>query len=401
MPEDPHGRYFLLAGALAGYALMMATNPARHSLRDGLRCVRRYRQIWLLPAGFALVHSAFRLWRRAYETWVGACEGRVLIPWTGWQPPPWRETLAASWLPAAESTAALFNCIITTFPLSAVVAALFLVNWRGYQSSLYRALRQRFGPMIGVSIYAGLICCASAGVVKPVLFGGLPSLNNYYGAEALMRAGEGVDSLSFLFEYALGVGVQIYIILLCFAWIRGLTFDFEDLRRFALRRFAFVVKWTAVVMLLSILGITVPLTISSFQIAPDPHDTVWTSTVILAARWLLSAILLLFCSMQILLIFHNEALRQALGDHWRLLRFHGWHIGWFVLIIALHFFGLAFADAYLPLALGSWTWPGATWSLLMHPLLWTALAGWFLASWVCMFRRCERNVPDVKELVRY
>ena len=105
--------------------------------------------------------------------------------------------------------------------------------------------------------------------------------------------------------------------------------------------------------------------------------------------------------MQILLIFHNESLRQALGDHFRLLRRHGGHVGWFVLVVALHFFALALADAFLPLALGPWTWPAATWSLLVHPLLWTALAGWFVASWVCLFRRCERNRPDADELVRF
>ena len=58
------------------------------------------------------------------------------------------------------------------------------------------------------------------------------------------------------------------------------------------------------------------------------------------------------------------------------------------------------ADAFLPLALGPWTLPAAIWSLFVHPLLWTALAAWFLASWVCLFRRCERNQPDADEWVR-
>lgn len=401
MQEDTHHLYLSTVGAVAGYVLLMATNPARHSLRDGLRCVVRYRQIWLLPAGFALVHAAFRLWRRGYETWVSPEAALVFVPWAGWQPPTWRETVAASWLPAVESTAALFNCAVTTFPLSALAALLFLVNWRGYQASLYRALHLRLGRIGSLTIHAGLLCCAAAAVFKPALFGGLPSLNNYFGAAMLLRVGEAVDSLSFLFEYLLGVGVQIYVVLLCFAWIRGLTFDFDDLRRFALRRFAFVVKWTAIVMLLSVVGITLPLIIGSFQTASDPRGANWMSPVIQDTRWALSVILLLFCSMQILLIFHNETLRQAVGDHWRLLRRHGGHVGWLVLIIALHFFALALADAFLPIALGSWTWPSALWSLLVHPLVWTALAGWFLASWVCLFRRCERDIPDAKELVRF
>ena len=40
----------LVAGAAVGYAVLMAVNPARPSLRDGLRCLRRYPRVWLLPA---------------------------------------------------------------------------------------------------------------------------------------------------------------------------------------------------------------------------------------------------------------------------------------------------------------------------------------------------------------
>ena len=401
MNEEAHRGFLLAAGALAGYAVLMATNPARHSLRDGLRCVARYRQIWLVPAGFAFAHAAFRLWRRAYEVWVVPGATPVLVPWAGWQPPAWHETMAASWLPAVESTAALFNCVVTTFPLSAVAAALYLVNWRGYQGSLYRALRRRLGRFGGWALYGALAFCAAAAVCKPVLFGGLPSLNRYFGAAVLLQTGEVVNSLSFVFEYLLGVGVQIYVVLLCYAWIRGLTFDFDALRRFALRRFAFVVKWTAVVMLLSVAGITLPQVVRSFQPVFDPRAADWTAGVIEDTRWLLGVTLLLFCSMQVLLIFHNESLLRAAGDHWRLLRRYGTHVGWLVVVVALHFLTLAVADAFLPLALGNWTWPGVTWSLLIHPLLWTALAAWFLASWVCLFQRCEQNRPDVKELVRF
>ena len=217
----------------------------------------------------------------------------------------------------------------------------------------------------------------------------------------LLPAGEVVDSLSFVFEYLLGVGVQIYLVLLCFAWVRGLTFDFEALRRFALRRFAFVVKWAAVVIVLSSAGINAPLIVRSLRPAFDPLQPDWTDGVIDTTRWLLCVTFLLFCSMQILLIFHNESLRRALGDHFRLLRRHGGHIGWLMLIVALHFFALAVLDAFLPLALGPWTVPAAAWSLLVHPLLWTALAAWFVASWVCLFRRCERNQPDADEMVRF
>ncbi len=402
MLDDPRRFWLLLVGAVAGYVVLMTTNPARHSLRDGLRCVMRYRQILGLPAAFALAHSAFRLWRRIYETRVATDAPPVFAPWSGWQPPPsWQEALAAGWLPGLESTSSIFNCIVTTFPLSALAAGLFLGNWRGYQGSLYRGLRRRFGFAGSLVIHPVLLLSAVAAVMKPALFGGLPSLSTFLGSKGLLSAGEVVDSLSFVFEYLLGVGVQIYLILLCFAWVRGLTFDFDALRRFALRRFAFVVKWSVMVIVVSGAGINVPLIVRSLRPALDSFQPDWTDGVIHATRWFLSVSLLVFCSMQILLVFHNESLLQALADHFRLLRRYGGYVGWLMLIVALHFLVLALVDAFLPLALGSWTMPGVTWSLLVQPLAWTALASWFVASWVCLFRRCEHNCPDADDLVRF
>ena len=84
----------------------MRTNPARHSLRDGLRCVARYPQIWLLPAGF-----------RAGACGVSGCGGASTRPGVSAGGTDRRcsrgaagsrrlgaEAVAASWLPTAEST---------------------------------------------------------------------------------------------------------------------------------------------------------------------------------------------------------------------------------------------------------------------------------------------------------
>ena len=397
--STPAGRGVLLvAGSLVGYLVVMAANPARPSLRDGARCLRRYPRIWGLPAVFALGHAGFYLWVRLYESWIVPGAPPIIGAWAGWQPPPWREVLAAASLPVGESGAAIFNCIATTFPLSAVWAALFLGNWRGSQFALARELRRRFGWAGGTLVHLGLVVCAAAALCKPFFFGGMQQFNLYLGAAAIERVGEITNALSFLFEYLLGVGVQVYLVLLCYAWMRGLSFDFEALRRFALRRFVFVVKWALVVMTVSAVGINLPLVAASFQ-GPDHrlHPAAW----ILAARWFLAGTLLIFCAMQILLVFHNESLWRALGDQARLWRRHAWHVGWFVLIVALHFFVLETLSALLPAALGSWTWPAAVWNLVLHPLLWSGLAGWFLVSWVCLFQRCERDRPDAEDLVRF
>lgn len=387
-----------VAGAVAGYLVLMAANPARPSLRDGLRCLRRYPRVWLLPAAFALAHAGFSLWVRAYESWTVPGAPPIIGAWAGWQPPPWPEVLSASVLPTGESCAAIFNCIVTTFPLSALWATLFLGNWRGLQWGLARGLRRRFGWAGGTALHLALVLCATASLCKPFLFGGLLPLNLYLGAPVLERIGEITNWLSFLFEYLLGVGVQIYLILLCYAWIRGLNFDFDSLRRFALRRFVFVVKWALVVMTVSSLGINLPLLVASFQPLDHRFDP---TRLILATRWFLVGILTLFCAGQSLLIFHNESLRRVLADQGRLWRRHAWHLLWLGLVVALHFFLLETAHALLPIALGPWTWPTATWNLVLHPLLWTALASWFLVSWVCLFQRCERNRPDAEDFVKF
>lgn len=398
MNPATHRWLLLCAGALTGYAVLMLTTPARPSLRDGLRCLRRYRQLWLIPAIFGGFHAAFSWWVRVYEAWVVPDAPPALLPWTGWQPPGWGDVLIASLLPATEGTASIFNCILTTFPLSAVWAGLLLCNWRGYQAVLYRALRRRAGRVPSLGIHAALLVCALAALGKPFLFGGLPRLNAYFGEATLLRTGEMVNALSFFFEYLLGVVIQIYLVLLVFTWVRGLTFDFDGLRRFALRRFSSVVRWAAVVLALSALGINLPLIVKSFL----PVDAAWDPAGWMRiTRWGLAGGLLVFCSMQLLLVFHNATFRDVLTDVGQLWRRYGWHVGSLLAVAALHFLALALANAYLPPALGQWTWPGAVWNVLIYPVLWSGLAGWFLASWVCLFRRCERGRADEVELVRF
>ncbi len=398
MNADSGRGAMLVAGTALGYLVVMAANPARPSLRDGLRCLRRYPRIFLLPAVFALAHAGFTLWVRADESWTVPGASPIIGAWSGWQPPPWAAVLAAGRLPTGESCAAIFNCVVTTFPLSALWAALFLGNWRGVQGILARGLRRRFGRVPGTLIHLGLALCAIAALCKPIFFGGLQLLNLYLGAVALERIGEITNWLSFVFEYGLGVSVQIYLVLLCYAWIRGLSFDFESLRQFALRRFALVFKWALVVLIVSGAGINLPLVVASFQ---SPDHRLDPTGLILRTRWSLIGTLLVLNAVQILLIFHNESLLRALADQWRLWSRHAWHLAWFLVVVALHFFLLESANALLPVALGSWNWPAATWTLVLHPLLWSGLASWFLVSWVCLFQRCERNRPDADELVKF
>ena len=353
-------RWPLLAvGAMVGYVITMSTNPAHASLQGGLLCLRRYKQLWLIPAVFAVAHACFESGMQFLHPSGTAGTASLLEPWIGWHPPDWTGIPTECLLPAAESTSAIFNCIVTAFPLSVVGAVLLLCNWRGYQAIVFRGLRQRCGRIGGATIHFLLMICSLAALCKPVIFGGLPSLQSDFSESTMLRGGELVNTLSFFFEYLLGVGVQIYLILLSFAWIRGLTFDYDGLWRLALRRFAVVLKWTALILAISSLGINLPLILASFQTSSSSWQP---AGFIRSVQWLLSVVLLVFCSMQVLLVLHNEPFTRAVNDSARLWKQHGWQVGWMVVIVAFHFFLLAVANAFLPQALGRWTWPTGAWN---------------------------------------
>ena len=388
----------LLAGAGTGYLVMMATSPVRTDLNDGLRCLQRQKRVWLLPLACAVAHAGFKLWVHFYESFVIPNAPSAIKPWAGWQPPAWGNVLAESLLPAAEGTSAIFNCIVITFPLSALWALVFLCNWRGCQRVVFQAVHRRCGVLGGLAIHGGVLVCALAAVCKPLFFGGLPTLNGYFGEDALLRLGETINAVSFLFEYLLGVGVQVYVVLLTLMWVRGLSFDFDHLLRFALRRLTFASRWAAVVLVVSVCGINGPLLLAAF------HSTLVSWMPVddaIVTRWLLVVVLLICCPVQALLIFHNESLHQALKDAARFWRHYGWHIAWMLATVAVHFLLLAVANVFLPQALGAWTWPTTVWGLVIYPLIWSALAGWFLASWICLFRRCESGSTLDGELVRF
>ncbi len=397
----PHLSLLLLAGAALGYTLLMLANPVRASLRDGLRCLRRYPQLWTLPALFGGVSAVFGFWVRVFTD-----PGALLAPPGGLANPDWPAAVSGALLPALEGTAGIFNIAIAMFPLSALGALLFLVNWGGYQAELARALRRRLGWLLGVLALVATLVCALAAFFKPAIFlfgrerivGALPGSVPGALTLALPWLLAAVDALGFVFDCLLGIGLQIYLILLAYAWIRGLGFEHSELRHFAVRRFAFVAKWAAVVLAFSALGIQLPLFLLAADV-PIPVDVALRWAQI--GRWLLCALLLAAAAVQITLVFHNESLRRALRDHTRLLRRHGTHLFWLIAVAALHFLLLTTLHAALVGALGGpQTLPAAGLSLVF-PFGWAALGGWLLASWVCLYRRFASDRPEVEEMVKF
>ena len=150
-----------------------------------------------------------------------------------------------------------------------------------------------------------------------------------------------------------------------------------------------MVRWALLVMVFSSAFIHLPLILKNFEAfqAVFPHEAGLIDARWKIARGLLTAVLLLFATMQITLTFHSESLGKALHDHLQFLRRHWWTFGWFLVLAALHFYLVLVAINLVQQGLlGEGTsLQGIAWSLLT-PWLNGLVAAWLLASWVCFYK---------------
>jgi hypothetical protein len=210
----------LIAGALAGYVLVMATAPIRASLLDGLRAVKRYPRLWVVLGLFGCGYAVFQLALRCYFAWVLPSPEGPVFSWArsafrpaadwfvGREDSLWHlpagaalELARSALLPALDSLGGLFNNLVSTFPLAALAGVLLLVNWEGHQGVLFRALRKRFGVK-GWFFHAAILVTALAAVGKPLLY----VAPRFMDAEVWLHWAPVLAWLAFLFEYLLGVG---------------------------------------------------------------------------------------------------------------------------------------------------------------------------------------------------
>lgn len=399
-----HRSLIIMAGVLGAYLLLMLANPIRSSLIDGFRCVRRYSTLWAVLALLGFCYALFQLGVRVFFHFVLPDETRPIFQWhRAWFLPEavYGQILRRDVLPSLENVAGIFNNLITTYPFSVVAAVLLLLNWQGHLRTLRSALLRRFGRA-GLFIYLAVSICALAAIVKPLLFITLPLIDSTRVDPLLaLQVSTVVNWLSILFEYLFGVCIQLYLILLVYAWLRGLTFTHQHMLDFAIRRFGSVVKWAAVVMALSSVTIDLPLIISNFpwfseRIAPE-EVVDYTRRF---ARPALAVFLLLFSTVQITLTFHSESLQRAIGDHFRFLRRHWYPVLWFLLIATVQFYLLNFGNSLLLQGLGEGTAIVVVWQLCF-PLIEAVIAGWMLASWVCLFKRCEAGRIGMDNWIKF
>ncbi len=389
---DAAPRLYPLLAFGAGYLLVLFFNPVRLALRDGFRCIVRFKRIWLAFVLLGLAYSALRFLTFApFQS--AALDLRQLSAPAGWTWPRladvWRETP----LPAVEGVAGIFDNATTTYPLSVLAAVLLLFNWRGLHSTLLQALRRRF-QLWSYLIYLLLVLSAIASLFKPIVFWRLPVWRTVLPEQMLFQTAASVDAVSFVFEYLVGVYLQVYLITVCLAWIKGLSFTEVGLLQFAVRRFTYVLKWAGLVILASTLIVRAPLLLAYFVDLPGVLDYQEFE------RYLMSALLLGFCSVQISLVLHNESLRDAFRAHGQFLRRNLVRFGWFVLVAGLHFLLLAACDALVRGAIADRTLALVLWKVL-YICARGFVTGWLLASWVCLFRQCETGRINQETWIQY
>jgi hypothetical protein len=414
--------WLLLCGAIAGYLLLMFGNPVRASLRDGFRALRRYPSLWVTLGLLGFCYQLFKLAERVYFHFVLLPGDRPEFVWMreAWRDPNLRlagspeslwwlpradflASLHAAVLPSIESVAGIFNNAVITFPVAALAAALLLVNWQGHHGVINRALRKRFGHF-GWLVHSGIVVCALAALAKPLLYAA-PQLfgmaDHPAAATAWYQWAPVIEWLASLFEYLFGVFIQLYLILLAYAWVRGLEVTRQHLVDFALRRCSYVMKWAALVMLLGSVLINFPLILKNFVLFVPllPGETTlmhWQD----GARLGLSIFLLLTAAMQITLTFHSESLPRALRDHLRFLGRCWWPFVCFLAVAFVHLFALQLVGIAVARGLGEGTALWVAWELAC-PWFAGILTAWLLASWVCVFHACESGRITTENWIRY
>jgi hypothetical protein len=387
----PH--LYPLLGLCGGYAIVMIFSPVRNALGDGFRCIRCYKRIWIT---FSLLGFGYFLFQfvtfTPIQSWADVDLNQI-ISLPRWYWPRfvdiWRETP----LPALEGVAGIFDNATTTYPLSVVAAVFMLANWRGLHGALLRALWKRYG-FWGHLTYLILLLSALASLFKPIVFWRLPEWSGLVPAAGLLRVSATVDAIAFIFEYLLGVYIQVYLITVCLAWIKGVSFEEGELFRFAMRRFSYVLEWAGIVVAVSMLIVRLPLLLAYFTKIPGVLD------YLPIARVLMSGLIIGFCSVQISLALHNETLVEAMRAHGLFVRQNAALLGWFLVICGIHFFGIMICDTIVRSAIADRLGALFLWKFSFAGLR-GVITGWLLASWVCLFRQCETGRVTGEKWIQY
>jgi hypothetical protein len=391
LPSLP--RVYLLLGFFSGYILVLLFNPVRPALRDGLRCIGRFPRVWITFGILGFAYSIFQFLAFSPAQTIADFDPHQMASMATWQWPSLADVWMEAPLPALENVAGLFDNATTTYPLSVIAAIALLLNWRGLHGALLRALRKRY-RLAGFLIYLVVLISALAALLKPIVFWRLPEWSGVVPEAGLLQISATVDAVAFIFEYLFGVYIQVYLIMICFVWIRGLSFEQGELFRFAVRRFSHVLKWAGLLVLFSLILVRLPLLLAYFMNIPNVLD------YLPFQRILMCILIISFASVQVSLALHNENLGAAIRAHFGFIRRNRTRFGWFLLICAFHFFFIMACDAVVRGAVADRMLALIAWKTIFICLR-GYITGWLLASWVCLFRQHETGRVTQESWIQY
>ncbi len=191
----------------------------------------RFQRIWLT---FTLLGGAYSVFQFATFNPLQKPSDldflQLLAPGT-WAWPGFMDVWRDIPLPALEGVVGIFDNATTTYPVSALAAVLLIFNWRGLHGALFRALRKRYRSW-SYAIYFVLLISVLATLLKPIAFWRLPAWGGAAPAAEALQISATIDAVAFIFEYLFGVYIQVYLITVCLAWIKGLSFAEGELFRF-------------------------------------------------------------------------------------------------------------------------------------------------------------------------
>src|SRR3982751_5157057 len=111
-------RIYPLLGLCSGYLIVLFFNPIRSALRDGLRCILRFKRIWLTFVLLGFAYSVFQF--ATFTPLRGFADldfSQVTAPGS-WEWPAFVEIWREVPLPTLEGVAGVFVNATTTPPLS-------------------------------------------------------------------------------------------------------------------------------------------------------------------------------------------------------------------------------------------------------------------------------------------
>ncbi len=375
--------------ALAALWVIAAFAPraGRRALLDGLRCMSRYPDLWRIPALFGLGYACFQI--AAAALFHGRLQEE--FPLVARHPASsWSVLAAGAWRPALEHTAAVFTIFTATFPLSAIIALLFVLNFGGLLAELNGALRQRLGGAAGALLTAALLAGALAAIAKPAVYLLLPEIAERVPVSALLA----ITLLSSAFELLLGIFFLTYLMLMTHAWRRGLHFGRPNLRLLAMRRTGFVIRWSLLLAAVAVILVGAPAYLGLLVDPADPLAAAcgWFSTEI--GRPILVVATLLFFPVQAVLVFHNESLGPALGEAGKFLRSRAVALSLFLVAAYGPFLALEILAGQAGRRLGEETLAGLGMRVGVS-LVEAWLAGWLIASWVCLYKSLSAGRKEI------